>query len=253
MTWQDLLSGPSAMVFADQQGVRMWTSNTLLMKGFPAVPDKRAKVAQELREKEFAESDHGMQWSKSTCWIAWGSNIVRIFWLPLLDISQARQICSRQKWITVTVFAPLTFFTQKSAFETAGVTSGFNNFKPRPRVKCCEMGAKTQCGTAGVSRTRCAAASRDSTWFVLCHSMVLPSTLTRFAIVIVSKAITTTTASPGSSYRSNRLRGTICSKVKHKCVGYAPAWVEFTSVLHTHHDSSQLRSEVLPLAFNLQT
>jgi hypothetical protein len=49
------------MVFADQQGVRMWTSNTLLMKGFPAVPDKRAKVAQELREKEFAESDHGMQ------------------------------------------------------------------------------------------------------------------------------------------------------------------------------------------------
>ena len=93
MTWQDLLSGPSAMVFADQQGVRMWTSNTLLMKGFPAVPDKRAKVAQELREKEFAESDHGMQWSKSTCWIAWGSNIVRIFWLPLLDISQAQQIC----------------------------------------------------------------------------------------------------------------------------------------------------------------
>ena len=26
------------------------------MKGFPAVPDGRAKVAQELREKEFAES-----------------------------------------------------------------------------------------------------------------------------------------------------------------------------------------------------
>ena len=93
--------------------------------------DGRAKVSKELREKDFAESDHGMQWSKSTCWIAWGSNIVRIFWLPLLGISQAQQICSRQKWITVTVFAPLTFFTQKSAFETAGVTSGFNKFIER--------------------------------------------------------------------------------------------------------------------------
>lgn len=49
------------MVFTDQQGDRRWSSNTFLMKGFPAVPDGRAKVAQELREEEFAESDHGMQ------------------------------------------------------------------------------------------------------------------------------------------------------------------------------------------------
>ena len=180
--------------------------------------------------------------------IGWQWNIVRTLWPPLLDISLAQQIRSREIWITVQSLCSWLSLLRSLPLRRLESLPVFHKFIERlsRRLQWNAMKWEQQREVAQQVSAVHAAPRRLGILHDSCCATPWCSQALWLALRLWlwAKQPQPQSHHLDRAINSNQLAGTICSS---QWVGYALAWVDFTSLLRTHHESRQAGSFALKI------